>query len=208
MGPLLLSCWLPAECRRKLCPGFRPQSGMPFPDRPSSGSCVPDSGFRVGCRFRLRSLAEAVSRNRASEWDVLSRQELKWKLRPGFKPRNGTCFPEGLGLRKLCPRIDMASSGKRVLEYRAGVFGGCGGQGEHRLHTRRRRGGDPHGGTWGVVVLRGVGLPLPKIHLVNQMLADRIKSTAAQVVDSWAAPLLGQEVSALMAATCYASNAA
>ena len=102
----------------------------------------------------------------------------------------------------------MASSGKRVLEYRAGVFGDCGGQGEHRLHTRRRRGGDPHGGTWGVVVLRGVGLPLPKIHLVNQMLADRIKLTAAQVVKSWAAPLLGQEVNALMAATCYASNAA
>jgi len=24
--------------------------------------------------------------------------------------------------RKLCPRIDMASSGKRVLEYRAGVL--------------------------------------------------------------------------------------
>lgn len=117
--------------------------------------------------------------------------------------------------RKLCPRIDMASSGKRVLEYRAGVFGGRGWKGEHCLHARRRRGGDPHGGTWGVVILRfavcglrGTGPPLPKIHLVNQMLADRIKSTAAQVVKSWAAPLLGQEVSALMAATCYASNAA
>ena len=72
----------------------------------------------------------------------------------------------------------------------------------------RRRGGDSHGGTWGIVVLRGAGPSLPKIHLVNQMLADRIKSTAAQIVKSWAAPLLGQEVSALMAATCYASNAA
>lgn len=28
------------------------------------------------------------------------------------------------------------------------------GKGGHCLHTRRRRGGDPHGGTWGVVVLR------------------------------------------------------
>lgn len=81
---------------RKLRPGIEPQTGTHFPDRPSSGSCVPDSGSRVGCRFRLRSLAEAVSRNRASERDVLSRQELKWKLRPGFKPRNGTCFPDGL----------------------------------------------------------------------------------------------------------------
>ena len=110
--------------------------------------------------------------------------------------------------RKLCPRIDMASSGKRVLECRAGVFGGRGWKGEHCLRARRRRGGDSHGGTWGIVVLRGAGPSLPKIHLVNQMLADRIKSTAAQVVKSWAAPLLGQEVSALMAATCYASNAA
>ena len=80
---------------RKMHSGMSAQTGTHFPDRPSSGSCVPDSGSRVGCRFRLRSLAEAVSRNRASEWDVLSRQELKWKLRPGFKPRNGTCFPDG-----------------------------------------------------------------------------------------------------------------
>lgn len=138
---------------RKMHSGMSAQTGTHFPDRPSSGSCVPDSGSRVGYRFRLRSLAEAVSRNRASEWDVLSRQELKWKLRPGFKPRNGTRFPDGLK-RKLCPRIDMASSGKRVLECRAGVFGGRGWKGEHCLHTRRRRGGDPHGGTWGVVVLR------------------------------------------------------
>ena len=28
------------------------------------------------------------------------------------------------------------------------------GKGGHCLHTRRRRGGDPHGGTWGVVFLR------------------------------------------------------
>ena len=50
--------------------------------------------------------------------------------------------------------------------------------------------------------------PLPKIHLLNPAPADRMRSTAAQVEWSWAAPLLGQEVSALMAATCYASNAA
>ena len=112
-GPLLLSCWLPAESasqisaserdavsesalKRKLHPGMSAQNGMNFPNEVACGSCVPDSDSRVGCRFRLRSLAEAVSRNRASEWDVLSRQELKWKLRPGFKPRNGTCFPNGL----------------------------------------------------------------------------------------------------------------
>lgn len=150
------------------------------------------------------------------------------KLYPGIELQSGTCFPvrsssgncvpdSSLGMgrafrmgfkRKLCPRIDMASSGKRVLECRAGVFGGRGWKGEHCLRARRRRGGDSHGGTWGIVVLRGAGPSLPKIHLVNQMLADRIKSTAAQIVKSWAAPLLGQEVSALMAATCYASNAA
>lgn len=82
--------------KRKLHPGMSAQNGMNFPNEVACGSCVPDSDSRVGCRFRLRSLAEAVSRNRASEWDVLSRQELKWKLRPGFKPRNGTCFPNRL----------------------------------------------------------------------------------------------------------------
>lgn len=110
--------------------------------------------------------------------------------------------------RKLCPRIDMASSGSRVLEYRAGVFGGCGGQVEHRLHTRRRRGGDPHGGTWGVVFLRACRASFTENPFGKPDAADRIKLTAAQVLESWAAPLLGQEVSALMAATCYASNAA
>ena len=173
--------------KRKLRPGFWLQSGMPFPVEVSDGSCIPESSFRVGRAF--------PSGSSSGNYVPDSSLGMGRAFRKGFK-------------RKLCPRIDMASSGKRVLEYRAGVFGDCGGQGEHRLHTRRRRGGDSHGGTWGVVVLRGVGLPLPKIHLVNQMLADRIKSTAAQVVDSWAAPLLGQEVSALMAATCYASNAA
>lgn len=117
------------------------------------GKRVPDYGSRVGWPFRI-----GPSR----------------KLRPGIELQSGTCFPvrsssgnyvpdSSLGMgrafrkgfkRKLCPRIDMASSGKRVLEYRAGVFGDCGGQGGHRLHTRRRRGGDSHGGTWGVVVLR------------------------------------------------------
>ena len=82
--------------KRKMHPGMSAQNGMNFPNEVACGSCVPDSDSRVGCRFRLRSLAEAVSRNRASEWDVLSRQELKWKLRPGFKPRNGMCFPDGL----------------------------------------------------------------------------------------------------------------
>ena len=82
--------------KRKLHPGTSAQTGTHFPDRPSSGSCVPDSGSRVGCRFRLRYLAEAVSWNRASEWDALSRQELKWKLRPGFGAQNGTRFPDGM----------------------------------------------------------------------------------------------------------------
>lgn len=148
-----------ASCQRKVHPGMSAQTGTLFPDRPSSGSYVPDSGSRVGCRFRLRSLAEAVSRNRASEWDVLSRQELK---------------------RKLCPRIDMASSGKRVSEYRAGVFGGRGWKGEHRLHARRWRGSDPHGGIWGVVVLRARRTFILKIHLLNPARVGKIKSTAAQ----------------------------
>lgn len=181
-----------ASCQRKLHPGMSAQTGTHFPDWPSSGSYVPDSGSRVGCRFRLRFLAEAVSRNRASEWDVLFRQELKWKL---------------------CPRIDMASSGKRVSEYRAGVFGGRGWKGEHRLHARRRRGSDSHGGSWGVVVLRACGravLPLPKIHLLNPTSVGKIKLTAAQVEKSWAAPLLSSRGQCLNGVdpSFYVSNTA
>ena len=138
------------------------------------GNCDPDFGSRVGCRFRIGPQTEIASRNERSDWDALSGSAFKRKLRPGFwlqsgmpfpvEVSGGSCIPDSsfrvgrafrMGFkRKLCPRIDMASSGKRVLEYRAGVFGGCGGQGEHRLHTRRWRGGDSHGGTWGVVVLR------------------------------------------------------
>lgn len=49
------------------------------------------------------------------------------------------------------------------------------------------------------MVLQGAVPPLLKIQLLNPVPADRMRSTAAQVVKSWAAPLLGQEVNALMA---------
>lgn len=119
--------------KRKLRPGFWLQSGMPFPVEVSDGSCIPESSFRVGRAFPSGSSSGNYVPDSSLGMGRAFRMGFKWKL---------------------CPRIDMASSGKRVLEYRAGVFGGCGGQGEHRLHTRRRRGGDSHGGTWGVVVLR------------------------------------------------------
>ena len=77
-------------------------------------------------RFPAAPLPETVSRNRASGWDVLS----------------GGGAGEESALQSCRP------------ECRAGVFGGRGWKGEHCLHARRRRGGDPHGGTWGVVVLR------------------------------------------------------
>lgn len=32
----------------KLHPNSQPQSGMPFPDRPSSGNCIPDLAFKPG----------------------------------------------------------------------------------------------------------------------------------------------------------------
>lgn len=40
------------------------------------------------------------------------------------------------------------------------------------------------------MVLRGAVPPLPKIHLLNPTAEDRMRSTAAKVVGSWAAPLL------------------
>lgn len=119
--------------KRKLRPGFWLQSGMPFPVEVSDGSCIPESGFRVGRAFPSGSSSGNYVPDSSLGMGRAFRMGFKWKL---------------------CPRIDMASSGKRVLECRAGVFGGRGWKGEHCLHTRRRRGGDPHGGTWGVVVLR------------------------------------------------------
>ena len=154
---------------------------MPFPDRPSSGSCVPESSFRMGCIFRQRPGAESTSQNpvnsvvrwlserRANdakrkthiENGVISRDDVaRWCCRGGW--------PANLGLsdeharetasRYVCSKARVRVRPKRYFcdpslapAFLAVVVG----RGGHRLHTRRRRGSDPHGGTWGVVVLRG-----------------------------------------------------
>ena len=58
---------------RKPHPTIQANSGMQFPDGGSWGNCIPLRNAKTGRAFRLRSLAEAASRNRHSDWDVFSR---------------------------------------------------------------------------------------------------------------------------------------
>ncbi len=58
--------------RRKLRPGIQSRSGMRYPDRPSTGSCVPESCLRMGCVFR---------------WPVV------WKAHPSLSVYSGMRFP-------------------------------------------------------------------------------------------------------------------
>ena len=87
---------------------------MCFPFATFGGKCVPDFGFRMGCRFRIgpqaetrdpefgsktgyafpvASLAETASRNELSERDTLSHRGFKRKPCPGIEPQGGTHFP-------------------------------------------------------------------------------------------------------------------
>ena len=49
--------------KRKRRSGIRAWNGMRFPEQPSTGNCVPELRFRVGCRFRLNPQAESSSQN-------------------------------------------------------------------------------------------------------------------------------------------------
>lgn len=49
--------------KRKLCPGIQTQSGVWFPIERLGGKCIPEFMLGMGCGFRLRPLAESVSRN-------------------------------------------------------------------------------------------------------------------------------------------------
>ena len=69
------------------------QSGTGFPDGRGFGKCVPESALRVVPTFRLMSCPETTSRNLLLKWDALSRQALKWKLRPIPKADSGIHFP-------------------------------------------------------------------------------------------------------------------
>ena len=78
---------------RKVCPRIGAQSGPHFPVDVLSGNYVPELRLGMGCTFRLRALAESATRNLLLKWDALSRQALKWKLRPIPKADSGIHFP-------------------------------------------------------------------------------------------------------------------
>ena len=69
------------------------QSGTRFPNDCPGGNRIPESKLGMGYIFRMTPQAEAVTRNRAVEWDMLSPWQPRRKAHPGIAPQNGTCFP-------------------------------------------------------------------------------------------------------------------
>lgn len=69
------------------------QSGTHFPNGGPGGKSIPESALRLGRSFRMAPQAEAATRNRAVEWDMLSQWQLKRKVYPGILVRNGMQFP-------------------------------------------------------------------------------------------------------------------
>lgn len=69
------------------------QAGTRFPNGGPGGKSIPESALRLGRSFRMAPQAEAATRNRAVEWDMLSQWQLKRKVYPGILVRNGMQFP-------------------------------------------------------------------------------------------------------------------
>lgn len=84
---LRMGCTFRNSLKRKLCPGIRLQSGMPFP---------------------VERLAESSSQNMAPERDALSETALKRKLCPRIPSQNGMRFP-------LAACLESASQFERLF---------------------------------------------------------------------------------------------
>lgn len=84
---LRVGCRFRIGLSRKLRPRIRPQNGTCFPDCPSSGNYIPDSGSKPGCAFPVGPLAETTSRIRRSEWDAVSDRGMERKTRSGILGR-------------------------------------------------------------------------------------------------------------------------
>lgn len=78
---------------RKLRPRFRLQNGMRFPERASSGNCVPELALRMGCAFRIGLQAEIASHSESSFWDTLSARSFVGKAHPIPSAYSGMRFP-------------------------------------------------------------------------------------------------------------------
>ena len=96
------------------------------------------------------------------------------KVHPGIRAQSGTYFPKGTARGNCVSLFDsrVGCTFPKWLQRKA------------RSRIQNPASARP---------------PLPKFHLLNLVPADRMRPTAAQVLESWAAPLLGQGVNALMA---------
>lgn len=160
----------------------------------------------------MACLAETTTQYLAPERDNLSESVFKRKLRPGFDLQTGMSFPVEASSGKRIPYSPMApqriscprgrlrrSSNDVIAGYIMGSY-------NVRLFDNPRPVAE-HGSPIKAAVAEA---SLPKIHLLNLAPVGRIKSTAAQVVKSWAAPLLSLRGQCLNGVdpSFYASNAA
>ena len=138
------------------------------------GKYIPEFAPRVGHTFPKGPLGETASHFSTPEWDALFLKWLQRKTRPRIRLQNGVRFPNG-------SQTEIASQNEHSERD---IFSGSGLERKARSRIQNPASARP---------------PLPKFHLLNLVPADRMRPTAAQVLEIWAAPLLGQGVNALMA---------
>lgn len=89
--------------KRKAHPGIRAWNGTHFPERSSTGNCVPESTFGTGYAFRNGLQAEIASRSEPSFRDTVSARPAIWKAHPVLSVQAGTRFPREWLLGKRGP---------------------------------------------------------------------------------------------------------
>lgn len=165
-----------------------------FAEPVAGGNLIPELMLGMGCAFPLRLLVESASRNLAPKRDAVSGSAPGGKYIPEFAPRVGCTFPKWLQ-RKTRPRIRLQNG----VRFPNGSQTETASQNEHSERDAFSGSGLERKARSRIQNPASARPPLPKFHLLNLAPADRMRPTAAQVLESWAAPLLGQGVNALMA---------
>lgn len=88
---------------RKLRPVLDADSGTHFPQRASSGNCVPFSASIPGCSFPKDLVPESVSHSEPSNRDVLSAKGFIRKPHPALHLNSGMPLPQSPSTRSRVP---------------------------------------------------------------------------------------------------------
>ena len=167
---------------------------MRFPFATFRGKCFPEFGSKTGCRFRIGSRRKVHPGIRAQSGTYFPKGTARGNCVPLFDSRVGCTFPKWLQ-RKTRPRIRLQNG----VRFPNGSQTEIASQNEHSERDTFSGGGLERKARSRIQNPASARPPLPKFHLLNLAPADRMRPTAAQVLESWAAPLLGQGVNALMA---------